>query len=282
MHLLTEYDSRRMARDIAEAVAKTAFFAILSELLIVTLPLISPVTAAAVWCVWFPLVMWITFYRHTHEEFFLGLRARAKHISLDTIAYGAILTCAYCVASVILEVLYVSLVGGPESTSDIEMTLYQPGGWLPFLLIVVFLAPVVEEAGIRGYFQGRLEAAYGKRMALCCGAMLFSLLHLNIVAMPFYFIDGLILGFVAMRTGSIWISTAMHASGNLALVLLSLRFGASASAADFPRQIGVPLSAFFLGFGGLAGLIAWLLSRPSMRRAEWSPAYGAVAVTKGI
>jgi membrane protease YdiL (CAAX protease family) len=156
------------------------------------------------------------------------------------------------------------------------MTLYRPGGWVPFGLIAVVLAPIVEEAALRGYFQGRLEATYGKRTALCGGALLFALLHGSLIGMPFYFADGVVLGLVAMRTGSIWVSTAMHASANLAVLVASLRFGAGSSAADVPKQTGVPLVVFLPVLAGLAAAFIWLLSRSAMRRATAHASYDAV------
>ena len=245
-------------RDNAEAFAKAGFFILLCELPVTFLPVMSPRAATLALSVWLPIIAWITFGRRTDEEFFVGLRARAGGISPRSMAIGLGLVLTYCAGSVIAQVLYVSLVGAPPS-SEIELTMYQPGGWVPFLIIAVVLAPVVEEAALRGFLQGYMQTKYGARAATVVAAVAFSVLHLDPVAMPLFLLDGLLFGLVAWRTGSFWIPAAMHAAGNLAILLLGLRFGPSSSAADFPAQTGISLMEFAAIFLVLAVAFASLI-----------------------
>ncbi len=91
----------------------------------------------------------------------------------------------------------------------------------------VVLAPLVEEALFRGFFQGQLELGYrDATKAVLFSSLLFMLLHFN----PWWgvqiYVFGMVLGFLAWRTGSIWPSIYVHAINNgLALMLANVDSG---------------------------------------------------------
>ncbi len=91
----------------------------------------------------------------------------------------------------------------------------------------VVLAPVVEEAVFRGFFQGQLELGYrDATKAVLFSSLLFTLVHFN----PWWgvqiYIFGMVLGYLAWRTGSIWPSICVHGVNNgLALMVANVDTG---------------------------------------------------------
>ncbi len=85
---------------------------------------------------------------------------------------------------------------------------------LPLALYVVFLGPFSEEYFFRGAMLPRL-APYGQKTALFLSALFFALYHVNLYQFFYAFGIGLLLGAVALKTGSILSGFLLHASINL-------------------------------------------------------------------
>ena len=86
------------------------------------------------------------------------------------------------------------------------------------LLVVggaVLMAPLVEELVFRGFFQGQLEAGYhDATKAVLISAVVFTVLHLNPWWALQIYLLGVVLGYLAWRTGSIWPPFLVHAANN--------------------------------------------------------------------
>lgn len=101
-----------------------------------------------------------------------------------------------------------------------------------FGMTVTFLgaavvAPIVEEFAMRGIVMGSLRK-FGDGVAIFVSAVLFGLMHGNLMQIPFAFIVGLALGFAVIKTGSLWSGILIHAINNaLATVLNWATKGAS-------------------------------------------------------
>lgn len=83
------------------------------------------------------------------------------------------------------------------------------------LLQVCILAPVMEEILMRGFLLGGLSAKYGGGIALILSALLFALLHFNMVQTLSALICGLVLGWIYLQTGSLACCILTHAGYNL-------------------------------------------------------------------
>ncbi len=97
-------------------------------------------------------------------------------------------------------------------TPDIAL----PQGIFGFILtfIATSIVPgLVEEFACRGLMLGALKK-YGSGFAIITTAIVFGVLHGNFQQMPFAFMVGLVLGFITVKTGSIWISVFVHAFNN--------------------------------------------------------------------
>ncbi len=98
-----------------------------------------------------------------------------------------------------------------------------PRGIFGFLLSLIATAAVpalVEEFACRGIILGLLKK-FGEGFAIITSSIIFGVMHGNFEQMPFAFLVGLILGFIYVKTKSIWVCVAVHAANNLVSVLFS-------------------------------------------------------------
>lgn len=94
-------------------------------------------------------------------------------------------------------------------------------GIFGFLLTVISTAvipPLTEEFAFRGAVLGELKK-HGEGFALITSSVLFGLMHRNFIQIFFAFLVGLTLGFIRIKTGSIWVSIAVHALNNFLAVI---------------------------------------------------------------
>jgi hypothetical protein len=83
----------------------------------------------------------------------------------------------------------------------------------------VIAAPLGEELFFRGYVQSRLVARWGPAAGLVISSLLFAAAHMDVMHALAILPTGLVLGYTALRTGSIWTSIGIHAANNtLAIV----------------------------------------------------------------
>lgn len=97
-----------------------------------------------------------------------------------------------------------------------------PSGVLGFMLTFISIAvvpPLVEEFACRGFILSSLRK-YGDSVAILVSALLFGIMHGNFEQIPFAFIVGLVLGFITVKTNSIWVAVAVHAANNGISVVL--------------------------------------------------------------
>ena len=95
------------------------------------------------------------------------------------------------------------------------------------LLLVLAIAPVVEELIFRGVLLQRWATKWGMPKALAASSVLFGLLHLNNpVGLTLF---GLVMGLLYVRTRSLWVPIVCHALNNLAAVGIAFLSGMVAS-----------------------------------------------------
>lgn len=116
-------------------------------------------------------------------------------------------------------VFFLESIGFPVSTEP-ELTLGTGWpAWLAQLAAIALLPGIFEELVFRGYVLQALRP-FGDRMAIFWSALLFGLVHGNMEQMPFAFILGLILGFMVVKTGRLWISMVVHFLNNVMAVTI--------------------------------------------------------------
>ena len=135
-------------------------------------------------------------------------------------------------------------------------------GLLLYLLQGALVPALVEEFVFRGVILQPLRK-FGDWFAILSTALLFGLMHGNMTQVPFAIIAGVALGYVAVVSGSLWVSVAVHFFNNFIAVCASVigdRYSDGAS------LLFSNVSTFgFISVGVLA-LIFYLKRNPAWRR----------------
>lgn len=126
-------------------------------------------------------------------------------------------------------------------------------GFLITVLRVAILAPLIEEIALRGCTMQPLRK-FGDGFAIVMSACAFGLMHCNLIQAPFALIAGLILGYVTIKTGSLWTAFFIHALNNFISVAFTHLFGGNAN-----EQIVTIVYSFIIYGLIFVGLISFLL-----------------------
>ena len=98
---------------------------------------------------------------------------------------------------------------------------------IPFWGLVLLLAaigPFMEELLFRKVLIDRMRG-YGERLAVVTSALMFGLMHGNLVQSFYTFLVGLLFGYVYLSSGSIWYSYGLHFIMNLFMGVLPMQLG---------------------------------------------------------
>ncbi len=98
-----------------------------------------------------------------------------------------------------------------------------PTGIFGFLLSFIATAIVpalVEEFACRGIVLGLLKK-YGQGFAIITSSIIFGIMHGNFEQIPFAIFVGLILGYIYVKTGSIWTGVLVHGINNAISVIFT-------------------------------------------------------------
>ncbi len=120
-----------------------------------------------------------------------------------------------CQIGEVLATLFDSVlsdVGVSPNMPEMEFGTSFSGVLLAFLSIAVVPA-LVEEFALRGVVLGLLKP-YGQGFAIIVSAVIFGLMHGNLVQIPFALVVGLALGFITVKSGSVWTAVLVHFINN--------------------------------------------------------------------
>jgi len=132
---------------------------------------------------------------------------------------------------------------------------------------------VLEEMVYRGYFLMWLRP-YGDVLAIAVSAVLFAVMHGNLLQLPFTLILGIAFGYIVIRTGRLWIAIVIHFINN-ALSNVLQHFSLYQTQAESSRTILIVFSV--LGILGLLAVLGLVVRKEpivqlparSHRRAPW-------------
>lgn len=138
-----------------------------------------------------------------------------------------------------------------NSNMGMDMSDYDLKTLIVYIVMVCIIAPVTEEFMFRGVLLHSLRR-YGDRLAIITTALFFGLLHGNMAQTPMAFILGLVLGYIAVKTGSIWYPILIHFINNTYSTILSI------AETHLPQYEDI-LNWFDLGLGALLAVAAVIL-----------------------
>jgi membrane protease YdiL (CAAX protease family) len=185
---------------------------------------------------------WLSQHRGTGnwaEDF--GLRIRSR--DMWGIAVGVFLQLA--VALVIGPIVELFAPENPpqQGVAEIAERVQGVAGRVAFVVLIVAVAPVVEEILFRGMLLSRLRRAMGTWPAILTSAAVFAVIHFvldqnAVLAVPGLFVVGTVLGWFALRDGDLSMPIFVHAGVNLTGALVLIFGNELADAAD---RVGVHL-----------------------------------------
>lgn len=147
----------------------------------------------------------------TTDYFYLN---RAPKLGITLLGAIGVLAINYTftVVSEAGEIIFTSLgVGG--NINDLLQVSDDPIANVLYFFILVIAPALLEEFCFRGAICGRL-ARYNRTAAVLFSSVLFSLAHMTVEQIPFALAAGLLMGYVYLRTGSIWSTVIIHAVNN--------------------------------------------------------------------
>jgi membrane protease YdiL (CAAX protease family) len=92
-------------------------------------------------------------------------------------------------------------------------------GWGTIIVTVCVQPAIVEELAFRGVILSALGRVLGARDAVVVSALLFMVIHLTVLSFPHLFLIGLALGFLRVKTGSLYPGVLLHFVHNLLVVV---------------------------------------------------------------
>lgn len=95
-----------------------------------------------------------------------------------------------------------------------DMYVEGPMGAVVLIFTLAVIPAVVEEFCIRGVVLQPLRR-YGDKFAIIMSAAIFSILHGNMVQIPYTLVAGIYFGYLCVATGSLWPSIVLHFINNL-------------------------------------------------------------------
>lgn len=105
--------------------------------------------------------------------------------------------------------------GGIEAVNEAIFT----GSFIFTFITTVILAPIMEELMVRGLVLNKLLSSVNKKAAICVSALIFGLIHLNLMQGINAFFLGIVLALVYIKTRSIIVCMLCHAANNLLAVV---------------------------------------------------------------
>jgi len=129
--------------------------------------------------------------------------------AFDGISLGAVVVLVGFLVGFLYDMLLTHL--GLESPSSLPAGLTETGLGLGIVFVLaVVIAPVAEETFFRGFVLAGIGRRFGNAWGVVLSALLFSVAHMQLGALLPIFILGLLLGWLYLRTRSIWPCILTH------------------------------------------------------------------------
>lgn len=146
-----------------------------------------------------------------------------KKISLKMVAATVTISLALALLANFFADLFVGGISlfGIKNYAEMDFTTNNPVEIILNIIAISIIPALSEEFAFRGIILSKLRK-YGDGFAVFISALLFGLLHGNIVQIPFAFIVGLGLAFVTIKTSSIVPAIITHFLNNLSSVIISI------------------------------------------------------------
>ncbi len=212
------------------------------------------------------MVIPLLFYLYTNNESILD-RIRLRAVPTSIITATAIFSIGVIIIGDEIDRIVAILLPQPDFFRLLseQLKIQSLGSAILMTLLVVFLAPFIEEIIFRGFLQKFLEERWRDiTRAVLVTSLFFAVIHLNPYwVLQIYFL-GLILGYLAWFTGSIFPPLILHAVNN----------GFALALENVPARI-LPLYAWqghvsplFLGIAVISIILGYKMLHAAVHRME--------------
>ena len=151
------------------------------------------------------------------------------------------------VSTIIQEMLGITFTTGVE-----DPKIMGAEGIFIAVLSTAVLPAILEEVVVRGIIMQPLRR-FGDKFAIVASALIFGIMHGNMVQIPYTVVAGLFMGYLAIATGSLWPSIILHFINNFYSVLVMIAFDNGGETAG--GIVSVILLGLFVISGVAGGLI---------------------------
>ncbi len=120
-----------------------------------------------------------------------------------------------------IDVIAKLVFGFELKLPEMPETPHNAVGILLFFLSTAVVPALIEELALRGIIMQMLRR-YGDMFAIVCSALIFGLMHCNLMQIPFAFIAGVVIGYAVLVTESVWTGIIIHFLNNAFTVTVSI------------------------------------------------------------
>jgi len=163
----------------------------------------------------------IPFYYAKYRNYNISQLFRFKSVPAHTVLISFFIAVSLGVVSDEIDRLVQIFLPIPDFFQEIikSMQADTMSDWLLLILGVVIFAAVSEEMVFRGFLQVTLEKRGDVTRAVLLSSLTWTMIHMNPYWAIQIFISGVIIGFVAWRTGSIIPAILIHGINNFMALL---------------------------------------------------------------
>lgn len=138
-------------------------------------------------------LQWKSYFKTGKQK--MNIESFAK-FALFTLAIQFFTGFYTMILNYVMQLFGISILGQVKSASAGDKTF-------TLMIYAIVIAPLLEELVFRGYVFRNLEK-YNLKLAAVVSAFLFGIYHMNVVQIPFAFLMGLLLAYIAYNYGFKW------------------------------------------------------------------------------
>lgn len=174
-----------------------------------------------------------------------------------------------------ISLMIQSFMGVEFSSGMEDMAVTSAKDFLFMTLFVAVIPAILEEIAIRGVLLQPLRR-FGDGFAIVVSAVIFSLLHGNMVQVPYTVIAGIYFGYVMVATGSLWPSIILHFFNNFYSVMIT------AFDSNFSMTTANVLTLGTLGLMTVAGIFAFNKYRSMNYKVKLAKGVNSLKTTEKV
>lgn len=150
----------------------------------------------------------------------VGKPRNAKYLPLVVLGGFGVCLAGNIITSYI-DIFFETITGMGLEMPEMAETPRNAGGVLLYYLSTAVVPALIEEMALRGVVMQPLRR-YGDWYAIICSAIIFGLMHCNLLQIPFAFIAGIAIGYAVIVTESVWTGIIIHFCNNAFAVTMSI------------------------------------------------------------